>query len=98
MTIRWSFQKHLAFVVVIGYNRRKRKDVGIWQEPEESKTVDEKIMEAEQLIQKKQEELAFLKKDLESLKKEKQEADLQKLYATIIEKGMTVEEVVDLIK
>lgn len=55
-------------------------------------------MEAEQLIQKKQEELAFLKKDLESLKKEKQEADLQKLYATIIEKGMTVEEVVDLIK
>ena len=62
------------------------------------KTVDEKIMEAEQLIQKKQEELAVLKKDLESLKKEKQEADLQKLYATIIEKGMTVEEVVDLIK
>ena len=42
------------------------------------KTVDEKIMEAEQLIQKKQEELASLKKDLESLKKEKQEADLQK--------------------
>lgn len=55
-------------------------------------------METEQLIQKKQEELASLKKDLESLKKEKQEADLQKLYATIIEKGMTVEEVVDLIK
>ena len=62
------------------------------------KSIDEKIMETEQLIQKKQNELADLNNQLEELKQQKQNADLKKLYDLIAEKGMTVEEVIDLVK
>lgn len=62
------------------------------------KTLDEKIAEAEQLIQKKQDEITVLTNRLEELKQQKQNKEMQKLYELIAEKGMTVEEVIDLVK
>jgi hypothetical protein len=62
-----------------------------------AQTIEQQIINIQQEINKKQDEISSLKLQLDSLNKEKEQAELQKLNEAIKASGKTVEEVFQII-